>query len=100
MKLSFLSFFIFTSLFSLSPTPQKFSYQTVIRNSSNQLLANQQVGIKISVLQGIETGIVVYSERHTPSTNANGLATLYIGTGNVLSGNFQNINWASGSFAE
>jgi uncharacterized protein (TIGR02145 family) len=78
--------------------PQKFSYQTVIRNSSNQLLANQQVGIKISVLQGSETGIVVYSERHTPTTNSNGLATLTIGTGTVLNGNFQSINWASGSY--
>lgn len=78
--------------------PQMFSYQTVIRNSSNQLLSNQQVGIKISVLQGSENGIVVYSERHTPSTNSNGLATLSIGTGSVLSGNFQNINWASGSY--
>ena len=83
---------------AFSQAPQKFSYQTVIRNSSNQLLANQQVGIKISVLQGSETGIVVYSESHTPSTNSNGLATLSIGTGSVLSGNFQNINWASGSY--
>jgi len=79
-------------------SPQKFSYQTVIRNSSNQLLANQQVGIKISVLQGSETGIVVYSERHTPNTNSNGLATLSIGTGAVLNGSFQNINWSSGLY--
>ena len=76
-------FFSFVSFSGFTQAPQKFSYQTVIRNSSNQLLANQQVGIKISVLQGSETGIVVYSERHTPSTNANGLATLSIGTGAV-----------------
>ena len=79
-------------------SPLKFSYQTVIRNSSNQLLANQQVGIKISILQGSETGIVVYSERHTPNTNSNGLATLSIGSGTVLNGNFQNINWSSGLY--
>ena len=90
--------FIFLVGYIQGQTPQKFSYQTVIRNSSNQLLTNQQVGIKISVLQGSETGIVVYSERHTPSTNANGLATLSIGTGSVLSGNFLNINWSSGSY--
>jgi hypothetical protein len=95
-RLVFLCFF--TSLSLNAQTPQKFSFQTVIRNGSNQLLTNQQIGIKISVLQGSETGIVVYSERHTPSTNANGLATLSIGTGNVLSGVFQNINWASGSY--
>ena len=89
---------VMVSITVFSQAPQKFSYQTVIRNSSNQLLSNQQVGIKISVLQGSETGNVVYSERHTPNTNSNGLATLSIGTGSVLSGNFQNINWASGSY--
>jgi hypothetical protein len=82
----------------IAQTPQNFSFQTVIRNSSNQLLANQQVGIKISVLQGSETGIVVYSERHTPNTNTNGLATLSIGSGTILNGSFQNINWSSGSY--
>jgi hypothetical protein len=87
-----------TSVSLKAQTPQKFSYQTVIRNSSNQLLSNQQVGIKISVLQGSETGIVVYSERHTPITNTNGLATLSIGTGTVLNGSFQNINWSSGLY--
>jgi uncharacterized protein (TIGR02145 family) len=91
---------IFTCLAftSFSQAPQKFSYQTVIRNSSNQLLSNQQVGIKISLLQGSETGIVVYSERHTPNTNSNGLATLSIGSGTILNGSFQNINWSSGSY--
>jgi hypothetical protein len=78
--------------------PQKFSYQSVIRNSGGQLLANQQVGIKISVLQGSENGIVVFAERHTPITNANGLASLQIGGGSVMNGNFASINWALGPY--
>ncbi len=78
--------------------PQKFSYQTVIRNAGNQLVANQSVGIKISVLQGSATGIAVYAETHSPLTNANGLASLEIGGGIVLSGNFANIYWASGPY--
>jgi uncharacterized protein (TIGR02145 family) len=98
MRKSLLFSLLFISTLGFAQSPQKFSYQTVIRNSSNQLLANQQVGIKISVLQGSETGIVVFSERHTPTTNSNGLATLSIGSGSVLNGNFQNINWASGSY--
>ncbi len=64
---------------AFAQAPQKFSFQSVIRNSGGQLLANQQVGIKISVLQGSENGIVVFAERHTPITNANGLASLQIG---------------------
>jgi uncharacterized protein (TIGR02145 family) len=78
--------------------PQKFSYQTVIRNNGGQLLANQQVSVKISVLQGSENGIVVFAERHTPTTNTNGLASLQIGTGTVLNGSFSNINWSQGPY--
>jgi hypothetical protein len=78
--------------------PQKFSYQSVIRNSGGQLLANQQVGIKISVLQGSENGIVVFAERHTPITNANGLASLQIGGGTILNGSLSNINWSQGPY--
>lgn len=96
----------FLSLFALSciactafaQAPQKFSYQSVIRNAGNQLVANQSVGIKISVLQGSANGAAVYTETHSPLTNANGLATLEIGGGTVQSGNFANINWASGPY--
>jgi uncharacterized protein (TIGR02145 family) len=87
-----------SSLGLMAQAPQKFSYQTVIRNSGGQLLANQQVGIKISVLQGSENGIVVFAERHTPTTNTNGLASLQIGTGTVLNGSFSNINWSQGPY--
>lgn len=87
-----------SSLGLMAQAPQKFSYQTVIRNSGGQLLANQQVGIKISVLQGSENGIVVFAERHTPTTNANGLASLQIGTGTLLNGSFSNINWSQGPY--
>jgi uncharacterized protein (TIGR02145 family) len=56
------------------------------------------VGIKISILQGTATGSAVYAETHSPLTNANGLTTLEIGGGIVLSGNFATINWANGPF--
>jgi uncharacterized protein (TIGR02145 family) len=90
--------FSFIALSALAQAPQKFSYQTVVRNASNQLLVGQTVGIKISILQGSANGSAVYSETHAPQTNANGLATLEIGGGSLLSGNFANINWANGPF--
>jgi uncharacterized protein (TIGR02145 family) len=90
--------FSFIVLSALAQAPQKFSYQTVVRNASNQLLVGQTVGIKISILQGSANGSAVYAEVHTPQTNANGLATLEIGTGSLVSGNFANINWANGPF--
>jgi hypothetical protein len=40
---------LFLSFSAFAQTPQKFSYQTVVRNSGGQLLANQQIAIKISI---------------------------------------------------
>jgi len=78
--------------------PQKMSYQAVIRNASNALVSNTNVGIRISILQTSATGTTVYSETHQPTTNTNGLATFEIGGGTVVSGNFTTINWANGPF--
>ena len=78
--------------------PEKFSYQVVVRNASNQLVTNAPVGVRVSVLQGTATGNPVYVETHTASTNANGLLTLEIGGGNVQQGIFANIDWANGPF--
>jgi uncharacterized protein (TIGR02145 family) len=86
------------ALTTFAQAPQKFSYQSVIRNAGNQLVANQNVGVKISILQGSATGSAVYAETHNPLTNANGLATFEIGGGTVFSGDFDNINWANGPF--
>src|SRR3978361_1587775 len=76
-------------------TPQKISYQAVVRNANNGLVVNTAVGMRISILQGTSTGTAVYAETQTPTTNLNGLATLEIGSGTVVSGTFSTINWAS-----
>ena len=78
--------------------PQKMSYQAVIRDNSNALQTSTQVGMKISVLQGSSTGTPVYVETQTLSTNANGLVSLEIGTGTVVTGTFAGINWANGPY--
>jgi hypothetical protein len=78
--------------------PEKMSYQAVIRNSSNALVTSAAVGMRISILQGSASGSSVYVETQTPTSNANGLVSLEIGTGTVVSGNFSSINWASGPY--
>jgi hypothetical protein len=80
--------------------PLGMSYQAVIRNTSNVLVANQSVGMRISILQGSPTGIVVYEETYSPNpqTNANGLVTIQIGSGSIVAGNFSAINWSTGTY--
>lgn len=78
--------------------PEKMSYQAIVRNGTGQLLTNQNVAVRVSVLQGSAAGAAVYSERVTGMTNANGLVSLEIGSGTVLSGTFNTINWGSNSY--
>jgi len=99
MKRILLSLGIMLGLFmGLAQAPEKMSYQALMRNGSGQLLTNQSIGIRVSVLQGSPAGAVVYSERLTGNTNANGLISLEIGTGTVLSGTFSTISWPTGSY--
>ena len=99
MKKILLLFWILTGFFmGLSQAPEKMSYQAVMRNGSGQLLANQAIAVKVSILQGSPAGAAVYSERLTGNTNANGLISLEIGTGTVLTGTFATIDWPAGSY--
>jgi hypothetical protein len=45
------------------------SYQAVIRNSQNELVRNQQISVKISILQGNVNGNIIYAEIQMPTTN-------------------------------
>ncbi len=79
-------------------SPNKMSYQAVIRNASNNLVSNTAVAMQISILQGSTGGTAVYVETQTPTTNANGLVSIEIGDGTVVSGDFTTIDWANGPY--
>jgi len=79
-------------------SPEKMSYQAVIRNSSDAIVTNTQIGMQISILQGSASGTAVYVETQTPTTNANGLVSIEIGAGTMLSGDFTTIDWANGTY--
>ncbi|MBO7494617.1 MAG: hypothetical protein J6T87_10800 [Bacteroidales bacterium] len=79
-------------------SPEKFTYQAVVRNASNVLVVNAPVGVRVSILQGGINGNLAYMETQTAVTNANGLITLQIGGGSVQQGVFADIDWANGPF--
>ncbi len=79
-------------------SPEKMSYQAIVRNGSNALVTSATVGMRISILQGSASGTAVYVETQTPNSNANGLVSLEIGSGTVISGNFTSIDWANGLY--
>jgi hypothetical protein len=83
---------------SFAQSPDKMSYQAVVRDSGDALVTNQAVGMQISILQTTATGTAVYVETQTPTTNVNGLLTLEIGAGSVVSGDFTTIDWSADSY--
>jgi hypothetical protein len=93
----FLGLQIFSSI-AFSQAPEKMSYQSVLRGTNNALVTNQNVRVKISLLQGNITGSAAYVEEHNTSTNANGLVSLSIGGGTLISGSFSGIDWANGPY--
>ncbi len=76
-------------------TPQKFNYQGVARNSSGVTLSNQNISIKVQILDS-DSSTIVYEEIHSATTNQFGLFSLQIGGGVVNSGLFASIQWGSG----
>lgn len=90
--------FLFALQAASAQAPNKMSYQAVIRNASNALVANANVGIRISVLQGTVSGTAVYVESQTATTNGNGLVTLEIGAGTIVTGTFASISWGTNTY--
>lgn len=67
-KIITLLFAAFTFVGAWAQAPNKMSYQAVIRNSSNALVASKNVRIQISILQVYSSGTAVYVETQTPIT--------------------------------
>ena len=74
---------------------QKIKYQGVARDVLGLPISNQNISVKVSLIQDSPTGSTIYSEYFNISTNAFGLFAINIGEGVVISGNFTSISWGS-----
>jgi len=88
------SAFVFSGL---AQVPNAFNYQAVVRNLTGELIANQSVSFKLSILLGSESGTVLYEESHEATTNAFGLVNLKVGEGIPVSGVFSPGGWGMNS---
>jgi hypothetical protein len=98
MKKLFTLFAIVTTITIFAQAPQGFNYQATVRNSSGQLLLNQDVLVKFNILQNSATGTIVYSETQTANTDDLGQINLVVGQGTAPTGTFSTINWGSASY--
>jgi len=92
---------LFMSMFGVMvrSEAQQLNYQAIARNANGVALTFRDVGIRLSIRDGSQTGSIVYSETRNVRTNQFGLFTVVIGSpgaSNVL-GSMASINWISGN---
>ena len=87
-----MSLLIFPML-GISQAPQRINFQSVLRNTTGEVISNSSVSLRISILRGTTTGALVYSETHAKMTDAGGLMSLQIGNGTLPSTDFTTIDW-------
>lgn len=92
------SFFFVFLLNSFAQSPESFNYQAVVRDATGKVIADKNIGLQISIIQGDISGAAVYRETFILTPNAFGLVNLVIGSGNVTEGAFTAVDWASGPY--
>ena len=81
--------------------PQGINYQGVARNSFGNVIANQNISLKIGIYAPTIAGTLEWEEVHQLTTNQLGLFYCVLGqgvtTGQGTAGNFSLVNWSSGN---
>ena len=87
-----MSLLIFPML-GISQAPQRINFQSILRNTTGEVISNSSVSLRISILSDRITGPAVYVETHARTTDAGGLMSLQIGSGTLPSTDFTTIAW-------
>ena len=74
------------------------TYQAEIRDGQDEALSSTPVGMRVSVLKGSKKGAPVYVETHAFETDAYGLVTFDLGSGNPVSGRISDLDWSTGPY--
>lgn len=88
---------LFGTLPIFAQAPKAMNYQGVARDLSGGPIPNQNIGLRMAILEGSAMGTEVYKETQLASTNGLGLFSIQIGNGTPVNGNFNDIDWRNGS---
>lgn len=78
--------------------PAGFRFQAVARDAMNDVMATENIAVRVSLLRGGPSGVVNYSERHEVTTTDLGVFDLHIGNGVGLSGDINTLDWGGDSY--
>ena len=73
------------------------SFQSILRNSSDELVINAPVSLRFRIVE-TNSVTIVFEETHTTTTDVIGAIALNIGSGTISIGNLNTIDWINGSF--
>jgi uncharacterized protein (TIGR02145 family) len=78
--------------------PSKYFYSTTVKNGTDNVLKNQVVSIKLSILKDTYSGDPVYVETQQTKTNEDGYVHLVIGQGAIELGNYSSVDLSKGAY--
>jgi len=90
--------FLMISGIAFAQAPQALNYQAIARDEAGNILANWDIGLRISIVQGDKDGANVYTETQRVKSNVFGLINLVIGKGDDSEGDFESILWSENRY--
>ena len=91
MKSKIILFFALLFSFLMISQTNGINYKAIVKDASGNILANTNVTVDFNILTSTSQTLV-YTERHSATTDANGLIILIIGQG-TTSDIFDDIEW-------
>ena len=98
MRLLFTTFLALVSLAIFSQSPDKINYQSIVRDLAGNVIQNQPIGLRMSILSDSINGTTVYQETFQPTTNNFGLVNIKIGEGTPVISTMSSVDWSNGPF--
>ena len=85
--------FLFFGLVLFAQVPAAFTFQGIAMNGDNEVLSDQEISIRVSIVESNPSGVVAYSEVHKIISSSKGHFRLLVGEGEDPSEDFSFIRW-------
>jgi len=93
-RLLIISLVLCLTTIGLAQVPQNINFQSIIYNTEGGTLPNENIMVRVNILEGSASGDIVYREEHSITTNDFSLVNFKVGTGEVLYGSWDEILWS------
>ncbi len=98
-RIVLLTVLLFAGIIANGQVPEGFNYQGIARNSTGQIISGVTLGVRIEIIDGIVSPLVIWAEEHVVETNDFGLFTLMVGDPDATivpaeAASFDKIDWS------